>query len=235
MADTRYISKNRLTTEVNARRKVIALIGIPLALFLIYHLPSLWWIILLALIITILSAAATRRAGARGEDKTLNMLKYLPDDYVIFNQVDVPNRKAKRGFTELDLIVVGPNGVFVVEVKNNNSKVTGDENEPNWTAHKVGRGGTRYKSRVRNPIQQLKRQIHALSEHLKSKQASTWLEGIVFFSNRSCRVELKQPPSVPLLQRKGLVEHILNHKPKQSPQRLEEVKKVLIALKGAAG
>ena len=47
----------------------------------------------------------------KGELKTLKLLEQLPDSYVLFNQVDVPNLRAKRGFTELDLVVVGRKGL----------------------------------------------------------------------------------------------------------------------------
>ena len=118
-----------------------------------------------------------------------------------------------------------------MEVKNNNSKVTGDEQSPNWIAHKVGRKGGRYTAKVRNPIKQLKKQVHVLAEHLKKNRASTWIEGVVFFSHRSVRVKLSSPPSVPVLERKGLVEYILNYKPKRLPSNLNKVAQELACLK----
>ncbi|MDV6315748.1 nuclease-related domain-containing protein [Idiomarina sp. HP20-50] len=233
MADTQYITTNRLSQEVNQTRLWVAIIGAPVAGFFMYQLPNLWWIIGLIYLFAIIGAASTKRSGARGELKTLKLLKKLPDNYVLFNQVDVPNPRAKRGFTELDLIVVGPNGVFVVEVKNNNSKVTGDEQVAHWTAHKVGRKGGRYTAKVRNPIKQLKKQVHVLAEHLKRNRASTWIDGVVFFSHRGARVKLTSPPSVPVLERKGLVEYILSYTPKRAPSNIETVVQQLVALKQA--
>ncbi|RUO68456.1 nuclease-related domain-containing protein [Idiomarina ramblicola] len=231
MADTQYITKNRLSQEVNKARVWVAIIGAPIAGFLMYELPNLWWIVGLAYLFSVIGAASTKRSGAKGELKTLKLLEKLPDSYVLFNQVDVPNSRAKRGFTELDLIVVGPNGVFVVEVKNNNSKVTGDELSPNWIAHKVGRKGGRYTAKVRNPIKQLKKQVHVLAEHLKKNRAFTWIDGVVFFSHRSARVKLSSPPSVPVLERKGLVEYILNYQPKRAPSNLNTAAQELAKLK----
>lgn len=234
MADTQYITKNRLSQEVNQTRKWVAIIGAPIAAVLMFALPQLWWVIAFAYLILVFGAAATKQSGASGELKTLKQLERLPDDYVLFNQVDVPNPKTKRGYTELDLIVVGPNGVFVIEVKNNNSKVTGDEQAPNWTAHKVGQKGGRYTADVRNPIKQLKKQVHVLATYLKGKKASTWLEGVVFFSHRKARVKLSSPPSIPVLERKGLVEHIQAYQPKRPPANLDKVIQQLIVLKQAA-
>ena len=231
MADTQYITKNRLSQEVNQVRLWVAAIGAPVAGFLMYQLPNFWWIIGLVYLFAIIGAASTKRSGAKGELKALKLLNKLPDSYVLFNQVDVPNSRAKRGFTELDLIAVGPNGVFVVEVKNNNSKVTGDEQAAYWTAHKVGRKGGRYTAKVRNPIKQLKKQVHVLAEHLKKNRTSTWIDGVVFFSHRSARVKLSSAPSVPVIERKGLVEYILNYQPKRQPANLENVIRQLVALK----
>ncbi|MCH2454653.1 MAG: NERD domain-containing protein [Idiomarina sp.] len=111
MADTQYITKNRLSQEVNTARVWVAIIGAPIAGFLMYNVPKFWWIVGLIYLFSIVGAASTKRSGAKGELKTLKLLEQLPDSYVLFNQVDVPNLRAKRGFTELDLVVVGRKGL----------------------------------------------------------------------------------------------------------------------------
>ncbi|MFP3458483.1 hypothetical protein R0J89_19740, partial [Psychrobacter sp. SIMBA_152] len=62
-------------------------------------------------------------------------------------------------------------------------------------------------------------------------RASTWIDGVVFFSHRRARVKLSSPPSVPVLERKGLVEYILNYQPKRAPSNIEQVVQQLIELK----
>ncbi|WP_278354727.1 nuclease-related domain-containing protein, partial [Idiomarina abyssalis] len=89
----------------------------------------------------------------------------------------------------------------------------------------------RYTAKVRNPIKQLKKQVHVLAEHLKKNRASTWIDGVVFFSHRSARVKLSSPPSVPVLERKGLVEYILNYQPKRAPANLNTAAQELVRLK----
>ncbi|MCK7459414.1 hypothetical protein [Idiomarina aminovorans] len=150
MADTQYITKNRLSQEVNQVRLWAAIIGAPIAGFWVYQLPNFWWIIGLVYLFAIIGAASTKRSSAKGELKTLKLLK---------------------------------------------------------------------------------KQIHVLAEHLKKNRASTWIDGVVFFSHRSARVKLSSPPSVPVIERKGLVEYILNYQPKRLPANLEKVVQQLITLK----
>jgi hypothetical protein len=51
--------------------------------------------------------------GRKGESRVTEILKTLPDDYVILNDIVVPDRKGN-----VDHVLIGPNGVFVIETKN---------------------------------------------------------------------------------------------------------------------
>ena len=55
--------------------------------------------------------------GARGEEKVSEILKSLPDAYHVFNDFTV-------GRSHIDHVVVGPGGVFAIETKFWNGKVT---------------------------------------------------------------------------------------------------------------
>ena len=58
--------------------------------------------------------------GARGEEKVSEILKGLPDAYHVFNDFTV-------GRNHVDHVVVGPGGVFAIETKFWNGKVTVEE------------------------------------------------------------------------------------------------------------
>lgn len=223
MANTQYVTTNRLSTEASQARKRILLIGTPVTLILLLLFPGFWWFLLAVFLIIFLNTGATKRAGAAGEDTTLSILSALPDSYTIFNQIPVPNEQSRTGYTELDFIVLGPNGVFVIEVKNHNGTITGSEEDREWIQHKIGRNGTPYTASMRNPIRQLKRQIWALNQFTKKRGYATWLEGIVFFSNTESRLELHGKFSTPVLQYTSLTEHILRHKPKYTPKNLDQM------------
>src|SRR5688572_15193158 len=93
-------------------------------------------------------------AGARGELLTLEELKRLPSTYHVFNQVDIPNPRSRTGRNEADLVVTGPNGVFVIEVKHNGGRVSGGVSQRQWQVRKPARHGGDYRKMMRNPVLQ---------------------------------------------------------------------------------
>ena len=134
--------------------------------------------------VAVFRISTIKLAGAEGEERTLRQLKTLPSAYTLFNQLDIPSAPSRTGAMEADLVVVGPNGVFVIEVKHNNGTIFGDNASPQWPVAKVGPRGGAYQSAMRNPIRQLGGQIAALKGYLKSQSIEgVWIEGIVYFSN----------------------------------------------------
>jgi hypothetical protein len=85
----------------------------------------------------------------------LAVLSGLPTEYILFNQIRLPDERSKTGFREADFVVVGPNGVFIIENKDFRGWIQGDGNSSNWEVHKVGRGGTPYIKSCRNPVRQV--------------------------------------------------------------------------------
>ena len=82
-------------------------------------------------------------AGIEGEKQTANLLSFLPKDYTVYQDVRVP---FKGKTSEVDNIVVGKKGVFIIETKNLNGDISGRIEDTYWTQTKVGRGGTPYSS-----------------------------------------------------------------------------------------
>ena len=72
------------------------------------------------------------RSGAKGEENVAKCLKHLGDRYHVFHDVML---QGKRG--DIDHVVVGSNGVFVIETKNNNGTIScsGDS----WSQWKTGK------------------------------------------------------------------------------------------------
>ena len=60
--------------------------------------------------------------GARGEEKVSRILESLPDSYHVFNDFTV-------GRNHIDHVVAGPGGVFAIETKLWNGKVTVEEGD----------------------------------------------------------------------------------------------------------
>lgn len=227
MADTRFVKKNRLGVEARGSdyRGPLFLAGFALFAVLTYAVPQLFliWLALLAgfVLVALLGDGLDRikESGAKGEDEALKALSALPDSYTIFNQIYIPNERGKNGRTELDLVVVGPNGIFVVEVKNIRGEVEGSRQDWKWIVHKVGRQGSNYTSEISNPVKQLGRQIGALKPLVRRKEDSPWVQGIAFFPNPDHSVKLRDDPGIPVLTNmEDLIKYIQEFNPKYKPR-----------------
>ena len=159
-------------------------------------------------------------SGVRGETVAINELITLSDEYLVFSNVHLHNGKF---ISEMDAIVIGPNGVFVVEVKGHNGVIEGSSEQDTWTQHKVGRRGGEYSKTMKNPIKQLKRNIYDLSQYLKQQGINVWIDGVIAFTAAE---ELKvSSPAVPVITVPYLLPLISSHKPRRLLSA-EDVQKV---------
>ena len=114
-------------------------------------------------------------AGRRGEEKALSQIVHVlrPEDTLLTNvQLDFDGKR-----TELDNVIVNPNGVFIVEVKNYSGKLQGKANDYEWTKVHYSSAGNAYVKRVKNPIRQVRRQVFILSRFLEARGASVYIHG----------------------------------------------------------
>jgi hypothetical protein len=238
MANMAYVTENKLTLKADLQRdrnrKVILTAGTVIAILTLYfHLYAPLFIFFMTMILYISqNGCEIVRAGAKGEDSAIKLLTQLPAEFTIYNQVEIPNSKSKKGSNEADLIVLGPSSIFVIEVKNNNSLIIGGETDKEWMIKKVGRGGTPYYKTMRNPISQVKKLAWLLSEELKSKNTKIWIQGIVLFSNDQAELSLSSDPTVPVLRNGELVDYIKNFKVRSNTSDLNRGKRELALLKG---
>lgn len=125
-------------------------------------------------------------SGINGERIAAEVLSALPDSYTVFQDVMIIyDGKA----SEIDNIVVGSSGVFIVETKNHNGNIIGDFENIYWTQHKVGRGGTHYSKEIYSPVKQVGTHIYRLANYLRQNGIYTYVEGMVYFTNPSCVVQ----------------------------------------------
>jgi restriction system protein len=100
--------------------------------------------------------------------------------YQRFHDVVVPSR---NGTTQIDHVLVSIYGVFVLETKNYDGWIFGDEHAAKWTVSHF-----RKKFQFQNPLRQNFRHIQCLSEHLRLDAAK--FHSVVFFIGDA---ELKTP------------------------------------------
>jgi len=177
-----YIDAGRYTT---AR-------GIALGLFIVG-----WYYLLLQYL--------NYRAGIIGEQKVTRILSAaLSDEYSMFNDVKLKGMASGN----IDHIVVGPTGIFVIETKNYKGKISyyGD----NWEG--VGRRSPSRQARIN--AMRIKK-ILASSTSLESKPF--WIQGIVVLADRRAEItERRAPEHVKVTGIDGLADYI-----KSEPRRIE--------------
>ncbi|KAF5062766.1 Nuclease-related domain protein [anaerobic digester metagenome] len=143
--------------------------------------------------------------GLKGENTVFKYLETLPKDYFIFNDVKLYE---KRG--NIDHIVVGPTGIFVIETKNYSGRYRIKGNQ--WFYYKDGG----YKKLYRTPASQIINNAVDLKKFLKSKGIPVnglWIGAIVAFINHDFRV-LEKPKPYKVLVPKTVPKFILNSKRK---------------------
>ena len=134
------------------------------------------------------------KLGLDGELHVTKVLKSaLPDQYYLINDVTTSG-----GFGNIDHVILAPNGIFVIETKNNNGTITchGDD----WSRQSGGKIG--------NPSKQAKRNARIIFDIIvsleKFKSCGLWVVPIVVFSNydvklnlNDCTVAVLKPYNLP--------------------------------------
>jgi restriction system protein len=105
--------------------------------------------------------------------------------YTDVNNVTIPTT---NGTTQIDHIIASPYGIFVVETKNMDGWIFGDEKNSQWTQSLFGK-----KSKFQNPLHQNYRHIKALSEYLGIEEDK--FHSLVFFAS-DCTFKTPMPSNV---------------------------------------
>lgn len=153
-------------------------------------------IILLFLIICCISAAicirsnlTIIRAGIKGEKSAKKHIKSLQQiGYRVVPNVLVP--KEKGGFRELDFIVVGPKGIFVIESKNMSGSISGNADNKLLSRNKSSRRNGSYTSDIENPIYQVKGQVYTIVTYLRKHKINHYVDYIVAFTNKNVSLNI---------------------------------------------
>jgi hypothetical protein len=126
------------------------------------------------------------QAGVRGEDTTRKILQKLPKEFTVLTNPVILN----RGITmELDFVVVGKNGVFIVESKNHRGIITGKTSWSSWKQVKHGKNDKVYEKEITNPVKQAYRQSKRMEEVFRDFNIAANVYSILYFVDN--RTELK--------------------------------------------
>jgi hypothetical protein len=168
--------------------------------------------------------------GLSGERHVGNVLaRELASDFVLINGLKLP-----RGTGDIDHVVIGPTGVFLLETKTMAGRIV-CEPDGTWRRTRVGRAGTSYAAYIGDPAAQVQRNIHAVHECLRRgvpglfRGKPLWIEGLVVFPHPRTELatEHSRVPAVPLDQ---AVPRISMHTPQRAlrPDEVSAVAEVLL-------
>lgn len=151
---------------------------------------------------------ASLKQGVDGEDITADILKAgLSDKYTVF-QNSVITFEGKK--SELDLIVVGENGIFVIETKNRLGRIVGGYKKEKWTQYKVGAKGNEYSADFYSPVKQVSTHVFRLAGYLRQNSAPAFINGIVYFAGENTQLEISgETDKIPVIKgEKNLIKFI---------------------------
>jgi len=141
--------------------------------------------------------------GLEGENLVSDYLNTLPKNYFVYNDVKLPGKGGN-----IDHIVIGPTGIYVIETKNYSGKYRIKGNE--WTYYKNG-----YPKVIKNnPGTQVRRNTMDLINFLSEKGISTtgtWITSLVAFICPDFRV-LETPRYYKVLIPETVPKYIMNGK-----------------------
>jgi hypothetical protein len=154
--------------------------------------------------------------GAKGEKIVAKKLKKLPKKYTAIRDVKIPNLGG-----DIDHVVVGPTGIYVIETKN--YKPTYIPDEDCWY-HTSGRVSPQ------NPAKQVKLQVSKLNDFLKPKLGKKLNKTAIFsvispinhnliFKNKINSYEIVYP--------EDLVQYLSNGRKILNSSEVKEVIKIL--------
>jgi hypothetical protein len=134
--------------------------------------------------------AAQMMMGLSGERRAAETLaQELPREYVLINGLILP-----RSAGDIDHVVIGPTGVFLLETKTMTGHIL-CQPDGTWRRTRVGRGGTPYVAFIGDPATQVQRNIFTVRECLRKRVphlfrgTPLWIEGLVVFAHPQTELE----------------------------------------------
>ena len=167
-------------------------------------------------------------SGIEGENRAANLLSYLSDSYTIIHNVVIYYDGRK---SEIDNVVIGNTGVFIIEVKNHKGYINGDCQEQEWMQRKIGKGGNEYSKEFYNPTKQVATHIYRLKHILLQNNIRTYISGAVYFANPEVIVNtVNSREDIPVFQYRNRIEllnYILDGKEKLTETQVKRIIEVI--------
>jgi len=163
------------------------------------------------------------RRGFAGEKQVIKALSStLSDDYFLINDVKLVAGKGSN----IDHIVLGPTGIFVLETKNHRGKIT--------------IRGDSWKGVGQNPFAQARFNAWSVYEVIRASGIFAlklpWFQAVVVFANKKVELEVHEAPSkVEVLKINELTNYITKETRHPSAQEIELMSKEILNVHECGG
>lgn len=169
-------------------------------------------------------------AGVAGEQVTAQIISDLSDQYFGVQNLQVTFEDKT---SELDMVVVGPTGVFVIETKNHRGTILGDYEDQYWTHNKISHQGNEFTKELYNPVKQVGTHVYRLANFLRSNGIHVRVESAVYFSDPETLVDLcGEPKQIPVFTaredgKEALHSYIINRTVRISDVQIQNILRLL--------
>ncbi len=156
--------------------------------------------LLIAAVLFVISSVSAKKyriikAGVKGETSTLEILKKLPSGFTVISNPVI--RENGREF-ELDFLVIGSEGVFIIETKNYGGTVGGAVSDTHWKQIKHLANGETAEKLVKNPVKQSENQMRKFKNLCKELDVSAYIYPVVYFVNENVKLRYKADAQTPV-------------------------------------
>ncbi len=168
-------------------------------------------------------------SGLKGEQETGQLLKKLPAGYTAFQNINV-SYKGKN--SELDTVVVGKSGVFVIETKNSKGTISGGYQSQNWLQTKH-RGTQTHEKTLYNPTKQVGTHVYRLANFLRDEGINVNVSAAVYFASPEAFLELSgEKGSIPVFAfahngERELLDYIKKGESRLTDSQIKKINKLL--------
>ena len=127
------------------------------------------------------------RSGAEGEKRVLELLSRLPKDFYVITDVELVIRHKTA---QIDYIIIGPTGIFIIEAKNLKGTVSGNAKDEMLLKTKLLKDGSFDTKQIYNPLLQVSTHGRLLSKLLFKHKYYNEIATCVYFSHPASEVKL---------------------------------------------
>lgn len=169
--------------------------------------------------------SAAENAGMVGETATANLIRQLPEGYYGFQNVHITFDGKP---SEMDMVVVGRTGVFIIETKHHNGNICGSYEDHDWMQYKIGRRGGQYNKQFYSPVKQVGTHVYRLAHFLRGKGVNVHVDAMVFFTNPEAYLRITGTPgNIPVYAgqpgAEALCRQIMAGQSQLSPQQIHAI------------